>query len=254
MRRALQLCYWAVTYYLAFAAFGCGTLCLQFVSFGLLPFARAEGVQRAVQWMTHGLCRLWIVYQRAFRLVQFRFDGFAKLRRPGGLIVVANHPCLMDVTFLLSQLPAVVCVYKAAIRHNLFLAAGARAAGYIPNDEGLDLVRHATTAVAAGKTLLVFPEGTRTRVGVAVNPLKPGFALVAQRAGVPLQLVFIRTRSNALRKDRAWWRLPDLPARYELDVGPQILPDRDETAVALADRVAEVFRREIEPMAGFPAR
>ncbi len=70
-------------------------------------------------------------------------------------------------------------------------------AGYVRGDAGLDLIRAAAAKVAAGQSLLVFPEGTRTAAGAVVGPMKPGFALIADRAKAPVRLIVIRSDARA---------------------------------------------------------
>ena len=60
---------------------------------------------------------------------------------PGGLIVAANHPAMLDAMVVVARLPRGVCVMKAELLRNVFLGAGARLAGYIRNDSGRGMVR-----------------------------------------------------------------------------------------------------------------
>ena len=154
-------------------------------------------------------------------------------------MLVANHPGLMDITYLLARVPEAVCIFKPAIRRNPVLGAAARSAGYLANDGGIDLIRAASAKVAAGHTLVIFPEGTRTRDGL-LNPLKPGFALIAQRARTPIQTVRITCDSDLLIKNRAWWKLPRLPAHVTLTLGPCFPPPETRMAAATVDRGGNV--------------
>jgi len=122
------------------------------------------------------------------------------------------------------------------------LGAAARRAGYLASDGGHDLVRRAAEKVAAGSTLVVFPEGTRTPPGEALLPLKPGFILIAQRAGAPIQLVRITTDSDVLTKGRAWWKLPRFPAHVEVVAGPLLATESGGGPEALAGVIDAWFR------------
>src|SRR5690606_23347066 len=125
------------------------------------------------------------------RLFHVRFHGWERWPENRGCVLIANHPGLTDITCLLARIPDAICIFKPDIRRNPVLGAGARRAGYLSNDGGHDLVRVAAEAVAAGRTLIIFPEGTRTPSGAGLLPLKAGFVLIARRAGVPVQLVHI---------------------------------------------------------------
>jgi 1-acyl-sn-glycerol-3-phosphate acyltransferase len=63
--------------------------------------------------------------------------------QPGGLIVAANHPTMLDALLVVARLPRGVCVMKAELMHNIFLGGGARLARYIRNDVGRGMVRDA---------------------------------------------------------------------------------------------------------------
>ena len=100
---------------------------------------------------------------------------------------------------------------KAKIWDNPVLGGGARLAGYIRNDSPRGMVRQAASELRAGHSLLVFPEGTRTR-SRPVNRFKGGFALIAKRAGAPVQTVFIETDSPFLGKGWPAFKRPALSA------------------------------------------
>jgi 1-acyl-sn-glycerol-3-phosphate acyltransferase len=50
---------------------------------------------------------------------------------------------------------------------------------------------------------------------------------MAQRAGVPIQLVRITTDSDVLTKGQPWWRLPKFPAHVAVIAGPLLSTARD---------------------------
>ena len=103
-----------------------------------------------------------------------------------------------------------VCITKPSIWDNPFLGGGARLAGYIRNDAPLNLIKRAIDELRDGHQLLVFPEGTRT-VQPPIDPFKGGFLLMARKAGVPVQTVFIECSSGYLGKGWPLFRKPELP-------------------------------------------
>jgi 1-acyl-sn-glycerol-3-phosphate acyltransferase len=243
---SLRSVYYYPVYYGTLLLFGAGgfELCVLGLLTGWLP--ATERTERFFQRLIHRHLAFFHWWCALTRLVCVRYRGFA--RWPGGgLVLVANHPAMIDITCLLARLPGAVCIFKPAIRRNPVLGAAARRAGYLGSDGGHELVRDAADKVAAGHTLIVFPEGTRTPPGKALLPFKPGFVLIAQRARVPIQLVRITTDSDLLTKGCTWWRLPRFPAHVEVTAGPLI---STASAVSPTELTAEIEAWFRSPPAG----
>ena len=155
----------------------------------------------------------------------FRFDLHAldSLRDQGPLIIAPNHPSLLDAVMILSRLPNVACILKSALMDNILFGAGSRLAGYIRNDSPHGLVRASVKDLRRGGQLLLFPEGTRT-TRTPVNAFKGGVGLIASRAGVPVQTVFIETDSGFLGKSWPLSRPAALPISYRLRLGRRFDP------------------------------
>ena len=130
--------------------------------------------------------------------------------RPGPMILVANHPSLLDAVLLVSHLPNAVCIMKGLLMHNLFLGAGARMARYIVNDAPLPMIRSAIAELRDGARLIIFPEGTRTSE-LPVGPCAATAGVIAARAGVPVDVIVIEMSSPYLGKHWPLTRPPQLP-------------------------------------------
>jgi 1-acyl-sn-glycerol-3-phosphate acyltransferase len=232
-------------YYFTLIMFGVGGLGLSLFSLlaGFLPVT--DRVERYFQRCIHRAFALFIWWTTFARLFVVRYHGLERLNSgPRGCIVIANHPSLTDITVLLARLPEAICIFKPAIRHNPVLGAAARRAGYIASDGGHEVVRLAGDKVASGHTLIIFPEGTRTPPGTALLPFKPGFIIMARRGGVPIQLFRITNSRPVLAKDRAWWKIPPLPARAEVTVGPCVWINPEATTAAVAAEIEAWFRAD----------
>jgi 1-acyl-sn-glycerol-3-phosphate acyltransferase len=252
MMRAFLTVYHPFAYYLSFCLFGVFGLALNGVCLLLGWLPARPGVERFFQALLHRLFALWIRWLSFARLVRFRFDGFERLPATLGLVLVSNHPGLMDVTYLLAKIPRGICAFKPAIRRNPVLGAAARRAGYLASDGGHDFLRAAAEKVAAGDTFIVFPEGTRTASG-ALHPFKSGFVLVARRARAPIQLVRIACDAPLLAKGRPWWRVPPLPAEVSVALGPLLPPPTDEKNAEVGAWVEAWFRAEVSGPAAISA-
>jgi 1-acyl-sn-glycerol-3-phosphate acyltransferase len=238
---SLRSIYHLPAYYFTLLLFAAGGLELSLLSLLTSWLPATERTERFFQRLIHRHLAFFHWWCALARLVHVRYHGF-ECRPHSGLVLAANHTALIDITCLLARMPEALCIFKPAIRRNPVLGAAARRAGYLGSDGGHDLVRGAADKVAAGQTLVVFPEGTRKPPGGAPLPFKPGFVLIARRAHVPIQLVRITTDSDVLTKGRAWWRLPRFPAHVEVTIGPLIPTDSAANTAELAARIEAWFR------------
>jgi 1-acyl-sn-glycerol-3-phosphate acyltransferase len=164
------------------------------------------------------------------------------LRDERGLIVVANHPTMLDALLLVSRLPRSACIMKAELMRNVFLGGGARLARYIRNDSPYLMVREAINELRAGGQLVIFPEGTRTGTP-PLDAFTPAATLIAKLAPAPIQTVFIDTDSPYLAKGWPLWRVPPLPIVFTLRLGERFLPENDSGA--LQERLELYFRQSL---------
>ena len=163
-------------------------------------------------------------------MLHLHADALEPLRDEAGLIVVANHPSMLDALMLVARLPRSACVMKASLMRNPFLGPGARLARYIRNDTPRGLIRLAVADLRQGGQLVLFPEGTRT-TRRPVNPFRPGFTLIAKLANSPIQTVFIDTDSPYLGKGWPLWKLPPLPIVFSVRLGRRFAPAADPAAL-----------------------
>jgi len=168
------------------------------------------------------------------------------LRDERGLILVANHPTMLDALLLVARLPRSACIMKADLMRNIFLGAGARLARYIRNDSARVMVRLAVADLRQGGQLVIFPEGTRT-VSAPLNAFRPGVTLIAKLAQAPIQTVFIDTDSPYLQKGWPLWRVPPLPIVFTLRLGERFAPSQDSDA--LLRQIELYFRQSMEQRA-----
>ena len=175
-------------------------------------------------------------------LAQFDLAALDRLRAEDGLMIVPNHPTLIDVLLIVSRLPRVVCITKASLWHNPLCGAAARLAGYIRNDSPHTLVRAAAAAMAGGNQLLIFPEGTRTRT-LPIGAFKAGFAVMARQAAVPVQTVFLQADPPYLRKGWGLLRRPEFPIVYRARLGRRFTVDG--SAKDFSDELHAYFTTEL---------
>jgi 1-acyl-sn-glycerol-3-phosphate acyltransferase len=226
VRRAARTLREYVLFYLCLLYFGVLGVALSVVSvplYHMLPQARRATFGKFVIGF---LFRGFLELVRLCRLARFDLSALDALRGERGILIAPNHPCLLDAVFVIAHVPEVACIMKAQIWDNVVLGGGARLAGYIRNDSTMSMVRRSAQALRDGSPLLVFPEGTRTRRS-PVNEFKGGFALIAKRAGAPIQTVFIETDNEFLSKGWPLLRKPRFPLAYRARLGRRFSVDGD---------------------------
>lgn len=132
-------------------------------------------------------------------------------------LIVANHPTLIDVVFLVWLFPQSECVVKEAVVRNPFMRSVVLAANYISNDDPLILIPECVKRLKQGRSLILFPEGTRSVPG-RKRVLKPGAAAVAVRSGATLLPVMISCEPATLAKHESWYEIPPIKPSFTVKV------------------------------------
>ena len=201
----------------AFACFFLGGAILAGLVFPILAIRRA-GREDRTQRLIQLIFRVYLAMLRGLGLIRLEISGRERLAACQGSIIVANHPTLLDVVFLMALTPRVRCIVKHELWDNRYLKGVVRAAGYIRND--LDPQATLTACRAAldqGNNLIVFPEGTRSRIGQPMQ-FRRGVANIAMLTGAPIQLVVISCKPLTLTKGEPWYRVPPRRPRFRLEI------------------------------------
>jgi 1-acyl-sn-glycerol-3-phosphate acyltransferase len=183
---------------------------------------------------------LWLL--KVFCYVRINDSALKSVSLERPLIVIANHPSLLDAVILLSRLPHATCVMKASLRKNVLFGPMARLSGYISNEDPLLLIRQACDELQAGAHVILFPEGTRT-VTPPVNPFSQTCALIAVRSGVPIQSLFFEFSSLYLGKSWPLFQKPTLPLCITLRLGHKF--DAAKDRLALTERLESYYRERL---------
>ncbi|MDB6048039.1 MAG: acyltransferase [Pseudomonas sp.] len=208
---------------LSFALFGVGGLCLRLL-IPVLSWLPGEAISRR-QRARRTVGRLfWVLIRFMTRTGVLTYDvqGAEKLGRPGQMII-ANHPSLIDVVFLIGLVRNANCVVKRSLWQNPFTRGPVRATEYISNDGSVDMLDTAAAALKDGQTLIIFPEGTRTRPGQAPS-FHRGGAAIALRGAKLITPVVIQVNPSTLTKAEPWYKIPQRRVHFSLRVGADIDP------------------------------
>jgi 1-acyl-sn-glycerol-3-phosphate acyltransferase len=214
--------------------------------------------RRAQRWIARGY-RAFMAYAEGLGLTEVRFEGIERLREPGPRVVVPNHPTLLDTPLLGQCMPQADCIANPDWADHPLLRGAIAAANYVRNDAGAEAIDEGVRRLREGRSLLIFPEGTRTPRGVPLGPLRRGAAHIALRAGAPLQPVVIQCAPRTLMKGQRWHDVPDRPFVLSVRVLPPLVPkdvlEGGESASVAARKVTAALReRLLEALEGAPAR
>ena len=206
----------------SFAMFGIGGLLLRVLVFPVVTLVVRERALRVAVARTiiRWTFRAFVALMRGVGVLRYEIIGLEKLER-GGLLILANHPTLIDTVFLMAFVRRANCIVNRQLWNNPFTSGPVRAAGYISNDGGTELVADCIASLRAGNNLIIFPEGTRTPPSGAIT-LKRGAANIAIRGERPVTPVLIECTPKTLGKGEKWWRVPARHATFRIEVRDDI--------------------------------
>ncbi len=208
----------------AFAALGVGGFVLAMTLIPMVTlFERDQRIRnRRAQLIIRKSFRIYIAMLRMLGVLKLEVIGGEKLPACRGKLIVANHPTLIDIVLLLALLPDATCVVKSQLFRNPLLRSLVQAAGYIRNDyEPEELIEMCRETLATGNNLIIFPEGTRSVPGKPLH-FQRGFAHIATLTGVNLQPVTITCEPITLVKGEPYYKIPDSPPRFRIEVLDEI--------------------------------
>lgn len=206
-----------------FALFSIGGLLLSLIGFNVLLVLQRNRQRRcliarsSIAWSF----RCFLRFCRFVGVYDYRIIGLEQLRQDRGCLIVANHPSLIDYVMLASMLPEMDCLVKAELQRNFFFRGVIKSADYLINSEAATLLPDSQQRLARGETILIFPEGTRTRYGEPLK-LQRGAANIALRAGCDLRLVHITCTQRMLDKQSRWYQIPLVKPLFTVRVQSRI--------------------------------
>ncbi|HEX5055453.1 MAG TPA: 1-acyl-sn-glycerol-3-phosphate acyltransferase [Gammaproteobacteria bacterium] len=237
-----------------FAVFSLGGLLLSITVFPLIRLMVREPEQQhdTTQSVIHFSFRLFVWFMRTCKVLQLTVIGSEKLKSAGDCLIIANHPCLIDVVLIISLLKKTGCIVKQSMWSNRFLRGVVASAGYIKNSADPEcLISDCTQYVEGGSPLIIFPEGTRTTPGAQLK-FHRGAANIALRSKKAITPVIISCIPPTLLKNQKWYHVPSSgPMKIILRVGDPINvhPFIDENMPAASRKLTRFlenyYQREI---------
>jgi len=188
--------------------------------------------------------RLWARSLLAAAGARVRFHGLERARRHRPCIFIANHQSIVDIWVLLTFLPPNTrFVAKRELFRIPIFGWALAASGCIAIDRGnrsraIRSLRTAGERIRAGRSVVLFPEGTRSRDG-SLKPFKKGAFHLAVQAGVPVVPVAITGSFEVFPPRRL--RVRPGPVEVFVESPIDVAPFRPEDHVGLMQIVYEVI-------------
>jgi 1-acyl-sn-glycerol-3-phosphate acyltransferase len=139
----------------------------------------------------------------------------------GPKLIVANHPSLIDTPLLGAAMPEADFIVGAEWLRNGWMRRAIRLAGYLRAEDGAALVRTAAQRLRAGRSVVVYPEGSRS-TPEGLRPFQRGAAHIALEAGCDILPVAIDVTPRVLYRGDSWKSFPDVSPRWRVEFGEPI--------------------------------
>jgi len=188
--------------------------------------------------------------------IRVEVAGGEHIQRQRAALYAVNHASNVEPPIIFAVLreltPRLKVVYKAVLRKLPILGRGFDAVGFVPierenRERATQAIDQAARSVQAGNSLLMFPEGTRSRTGELL-PFKKGAFILAIKAQAPVVPTAIFGAARAMR--------PGSPLIWPTTVRVHFGAPIETTGLELVDRdrLAERVRGEVALLLAAAAR
>ena len=183
----------------------------------LRAFARDRAYAYARTWI-----RLVLWGARVVCGIRIEVSGIEYLPVGGAALIASEHQSAFDTLVWLTLLPRASYVMKQELTRVPLFGPMLIPAGMIPvnRDGGAQalraLLQAASAASAAGRQIIIFPQGTRVAPGADVR-LQPGIAAVARHIALPV--IPVATDSGLCWGRRAFMKRPGI---IHIALGPPV--------------------------------
>ena len=155
--------------------------------------------------LPHIIARIWSRSILAAARVKVTVKNLSYIDPRRSYIYMSNHQSAFDIPVLLAYLPV---QFKWLAKAELFkipiFGFAMRRAGYISIDRSnrrsaIKSLKRAAEMIRNGVSVIIFPEGTRSRDG-SIRPFKKGGFVLAVDSGVPIVPVIIHGTRDIMTK------------------------------------------------------
>ena len=197
--------------------------------------------------LAHFCARGWSWLILATTGVRVKVTGSHLLESKRSYVFVSNHQSIYDFPILITSIPFQLrIIAKGSLGMFPVIGWHLRYAGHLLIDRtraGMAVLNSLAALMRRGQSLIVFPEGTRSK-NEQVLPFRRGLFLVAIKSGLPIVPVAVIGSHRVMAKGH----LETCPGNVEVVIHSPLLTnglDRND-APALADRARKVISQTVE--------
>ena len=197
--------------------------------------------------LAHICARGWSWLILATTGVRVKVTGSHLLESKRSYVFVSNHQSIYDFPILITSIPFQLrIIAKASLGIFPVIGWHLRYAGHLLIDRtraGMAVLNSLAALMRRGQSLIVFPEGTRSK-NEQVLPFRRGLFLMAIKSGLPIVPVAVIGSHRVMAKGH----LETCPGNVEVVIHSPLLTnglDRND-ASALADRARKVISQTVE--------
>jgi 1-acyl-sn-glycerol-3-phosphate acyltransferase len=197
----------------------------------------------------HIIARLWAKGILSVSRIRVTLKGQHHIDPSRSYIYMANHQSNFDIPVLLAHLPVQFrWLAKAELFRIPIFGRAMRGAGYVKIDRfnqqsAFESIREAAAKMKNGVSIMMFPEGTRSRDGT-LRPFKKGGFIMAVDSGVPIMPIIIKGTGSIMEKGRL--RINSGEVLMQVESPVQTSGYTRETKEALMQSVRSVISRGYE--------
>jgi 1-acyl-sn-glycerol-3-phosphate acyltransferase len=199
----------------------------------------------------HGCARVWSWLILATTAVEVEVEGLERVVPGKTYVFVANHQSIYDIPCLFWSIPFQLrIIAKESLGSFPMLGPHLKRTGHMLVDRSkpdrAGIFGWASRLTSNGLSLIVFPEGTRSRTGM-MGKFKGGSIMLAMQAGLPIVPISVIGSRHVMKKGELTTRPGHVrlivhdPIATEANAEPSVQQVRD-----LADRIREVIRPSVE--------
>ncbi|MFN3604428.1 MAG: lysophospholipid acyltransferase family protein [Leptonema sp. (in: bacteria)] len=179
----------------------------------------------------HRIAILWGKAIVKFSKIQIQLYDVEKVYKRGPVIFICNHQSLFDVFIFYSFLDV---SFRWMAKQSLFklpiIGPSMKAAGYIPVEredkkKAMQSLFDAAEQIQSGKSVIIFPEGTRGKIDGEMLPFKKGSFILAKKANVVIQPIAIWGSQYIIPVERDKFFQRIYPGKVWAKVGEPISPE-----------------------------